>query len=180
MHPETEEKFVRHWLRVLLYASAFAPILISTAVVKAIDAGISTETISLAAIGLFATALGPLILSWVGQELESFTVQFKKIESNDHLIFAFLISYIAPFASKISAFSVNHILLFCGFILVALWMSSALPVHPLLRLRLYHFYKAEAEGGVVYGLISKRKLHSAGEPTSVKLLSHNMLLEVKP
>lgn len=169
---------MRHWLRVLLYASAFAPILISTAIVKAMDGGISTETISLATVGFFATVLGPLILTWVGQELESFAVRFKKVESNDHLIFAFLLSYIAPFASKMASLSIDYIFVACGVILVALWMSSTLPVHPLLRLRLYHFYKAEAEGGVVYGLISKRKLHSVGETTSVKLLSHNMLLEV--
>lgn len=170
---------MRDWLRVVLYASAFAPILVSLAVVKSLDAGISIEVVALAAVGLLGTLLGPLVLAWVARELESFCVKFKKVESNDHLIFAFLASYLAPFAAKASYLSVGWIFFASVAVLAALWMSSALPVHPLLRLRLYHFYKAEAETGVVYGVITKRKLHSASQLGDVKVLSHNMLLETK-
>jgi hypothetical protein len=148
-------------------------------VVKALETGISSEVISLAAVGIFGTLLGPLVLLWVARELESFSLKFKKVESNDHLIFAFLVSYLAPFAFKANSLPICVIFACFGALLVALWMSSALPVHPLLRLRLYHFYKAEAETGVVYGVITKRKLHAANELGSVKLLSHTMLLEIK-
>ena len=175
--PHARDSVMRDWLRVLLYASAFAPILISVAVAKAFDEGISSDVITLAIVGIAGTILGPLVLAWVARELESFSLKFKKVESVDNLIFAFLVSYLAPFALKASALPLGVIFAACLAVLVALWMSSTLPVHPLLRLRFYHFYKAEADTGVVYGVISKRKLHSASEVGDVKLLSHNMLLE---
>lgn len=169
---------MRHWLRVVLYGSAFAPILISAAIVQWLDSGATIDVLRLAIVGFLGTLIGPIVLWWISREIESIPVRFKKIESSDHLIFGFLLSYFAPFIAKSAELTANQLFGGIGGVFLALWLTSTLPVHPLLRLRMYHFYKAESDGGVVYGLITKQKLQSTKIIMVVKPISHNTLLEV--
>ncbi|ENA26485.1 hypothetical protein HMPREF1487_09656 [Pseudomonas sp. HPB0071] len=64
-----------------------------------------------------------------------------------------------------------------GIIFITAWVISNIPSHPILYLFKYRFYKVESDDGMVYILISNRKILSPKSITSVKKISDGMLME---
>lgn len=60
---------------------------------------------------------------------------------------------------------------------VLLATLEAIPCHPMLHVLRYRFYKVEGDNGMVYTLISRRRLLSAADIKSVRQLSPQLLLE---
>lgn len=170
---------MRNWLRTVLFISAFAPALVTLAYVRYSLYGLRTDVIQLLVVGIVGTILPLFIVALVRKSGESFTLQAKKIESNDFMLIAFIVSYMLPLVSKSTDLPVESIFVLLGVLGVILWLVSSLPCHPFLRFFKYRFYKVEAGTGMVYTLIARREIKDPRIPLVVKRISETMLMEVQ-
>jgi len=169
---------MRNWLRTVLFISAFAPALVTLAYVRYSLHGFRTDVIQLCVVGALGTILPLFIVTLVRKSGESFSLQAKKIESNDFMLIAFIASYMLPLISKSTDLPVESIFGLLGVLGVVLWLVSSLPCHPFLRVLKYRFYKVEAGTGMVYTLIARRDINDPRQPIVVKKISETMLMEV--
>lgn len=109
---------------------------------------------------------------------ETLTFDAKKIESNDFMLFAFVSSYLIPIIVRASDLPFDAVVLVTIVIVSIFWFISSVPVHPLLRILSFRFYKIESSSGVVYILISKRKIRDPKTVNFVKKISEDMLVEI--
>jgi len=168
---------MRNWLRTLLFVSAFSPALITMAYVRYDIYGCRTDVFQLIIIGLLGSIIPVAVMKLVKDQGESFHIQVKKVESSDFMLLAFVGSYLLPLILKGAEISVNAIAVVLTITGVLLWLISSLPAHPLLRALKFKFYKLESSTGMVYTLISKRKIIDPKEIKSVKKISETMLME---
>ncbi len=168
---------MRNWLRTLLFISAFSPALLSMAYVKYELSGFGNEVWQLCIIGLLGFFIPGLILKLAKSHSEVFSIQAKKIESNDFMLLAFVSSYLLPVAARFAEMSINAIFFMLLVLGGILWLVSSIPAHPLLRILNFRFYKLELSNGMVYTLISKRVICDPKDVKKVKKISDNMLME---
>ncbi|MFA6498673.1 MAG: hypothetical protein WCV64_05000 [Desulfurivibrionaceae bacterium] len=168
---------MRNWLKTSLFVSAFSPALMTMAYVRYDIYGWRTDVFQLGIIGLLGSLIPIAVMKLVESQGESFHVQVKKVEANDFMLLAFVGSYLLPLVLKGADISVNAIAVILAIAGVLLWLISALPAHPLLRVLRFRFYKLETSAGMVYTLISKREIRDPKEIKSVKKISENMLME---
>ena len=167
---------MRNWLKTLLFISAFSPALITLAYVRYDIYGFSTDVVQLGAVGVLGLIIPFFVMKLVGSQGESFNIQVKKIESSDFMLLAFVGSYLLPLVLKAAEVSVNSIAAIIAVLGVLLWLINYLPAHPLLRILNFHFYKVESSAGMVYTLISKKRIRHPSEVTKVKRISETMLV----
>jgi hypothetical protein len=167
-----------NWLRTLLFVSAFSPALLTLAYVRYDAYGWRTDVWQLAAIGLLGTFFPFAITKLVATTGESFTIQAKKVEPNDALLLAFVVSYFLPVIGRGIEMSFNSILLLLFVASLLLWLISTIPAHPLLRILRFRFYKLESSTGMIYTLISRREIRDPREVQAVKKISDTMLMEI--
>lgn len=168
---------MKNWLRTLLFITAFSPTLLSMAWVKYDAHGLNSDVITILVVGIIGSTLPFLVLNLVEKQGECFSVDIKKIESNDFMLLGFIGSYILPFMLKAADLSINSISIALVALFVVLWLINSLPTHPLLRVLKFRFYKIESSSGVVYTLISRRELIEPKQIKSVKRISGAMLME---
>lgn len=168
---------MRDWLRTILFLSAFSPALMTLAYVRYDIYGWRTDVLQLGIIGVIGSIIPLGVIRLVKSHGESFSIQVKKIESSDFMLFVFVVSYLMPLILKASDVSVNAIAVILAVVGGLLWLISSLPAHPLLRVMRFRFYKLEASNGMVYTLISKRDIRDPREVKAVKMLSKHMLME---
>ncbi|MNX90608.1 hypothetical protein D3C86_1226650 [compost metagenome] len=169
---------MRNWLKTLLFISAFSPVLLTLAAVRWTIYGLQTDIIQLSVIGLLGTSLPLLIIMLVSRSGESLSINVKKVETNDHMLIAFVASYFIPIIAKASELDPTATTLLITTITVVLWLVNSLPSHPILRMFRYKFYKIESNSGMVYTMISNRNILHPKEINKVKKISQYMLLEV--
>jgi len=85
------------------------------------------------------------------------------------------LSYFIPLISNLEDLQVLALIIVVAAVLLA--TLDAIPCHPMLHVLRYRFYKVEGANGMVYTLISRRKLLSAADIKSVRQLSSQLLLE---
>lgn len=168
---------MNNWLRTLLFISAFSPAFLSLAYVRYDLHGFTTDVIQLIIVGLVGLLFPVLILKLVERHGESFSIQIKKIESNDFMLLGFICSYILPFILRGADISLNTIMIVVLVLFIILWMINSLPSHPLLRFLNFRFYKVESSSGVVYILIARREILDPKQIKSVKKISSAMFIE---
>lgn len=173
-------KFMRDWLRTVLFLSALSPALITLAYVRYDVHGWSIDVFQLGIIGLLGSAIPFAIMMLVKKQGEAFQIQVKKVESNDFMLLAFIGSYLLPLVLKGTDVSVNAIAAILVIAGMVLWLMSSLPAHPLMRTMRFKFYKIESSNGVVYTLVSKRAILDPRDIGIVKRISPNMLMEEDP
>lgn len=168
---------MRNWVKTVLFLSAFSPALISVAVARYWEKGLSCDVVCYALAGVVGAVVSLQIMELIRGHGEIINFSAKKIESNDALMLGVFLSYAIPFLTKASDITISIIL--AAFIVLGIfqWMTSSLPPHPLLRLFRYRFYKVESEGGVVYTLITRRELHDPKNIKGVLRISSSMLME---
>lgn len=169
---------MRNALKTIMFVSALSPSLISVALARVWDRGLTWDALWYA----FAGAIGILLVRYIVDALrwngETFQITVKKVESNDALMLGVIITYFIPFIGKaadITVWAVFAILAVAGGIL---WVTSSILPNPVLRVLGYRFYKAETASGVVYTLITQRDLLDPKQVKNVKRISGSMLLEI--
>jgi hypothetical protein len=169
---------MRNWLKTLLFVSAFSPVLLTLAYVRYRLNGFQQDVVQLIIIGIIGTIVPFLIMKLICKSSETLAFSAKKIESNDFMLFAFVSSYLTPIIARASDLQFDWIVILTFFIVFIFWFISSVPAHPLLKVLSFNFYKIESSSGVVYTLISKRKIRDPKNVVFVKKISDDMLMEI--
>jgi hypothetical protein len=162
-------------IRTLFFLSAIAPAVVLSAAAQVYKFGGSYETYGWIAAGALACVFPFLVIRAAGVQTEILAFSAKKIESQDWLLVVFVVSYFIPLITKLEDLQVLALISAVSAVLLA--TLEAIPCHPMLHVFRYRFYKVEGANGMVYTLISRRKLLSAADIKSVRQLSPQLLLE---
>lgn len=169
---------MRNILKTVLLISSAAPTLLVAAAIEIFNTHAMTLfTWQLIIVGTIGTFLPLLILRLIHSQGEIFPFKAKKVESNDYFILVFLVSYLMPLVTKITALDATWTCSIFVALMITGWFVSNIPVHPFLFFAGYHFYKVESDDGMVYTLLTKSRLKSPRPVTSVKKISDSMLME---
>lgn len=162
-------------IRTLFFLSAFAPAVVLAAAAQVYKNGGSAEAYGWIAAGAIACAFPLLIVKAAVTQAERLAFSAKKVESQDWLLVVFVVSYFVPLVSSLQDLGVLALLTVVA--AVVLTTLDAIPCHPVLHVLRYRFYKVEGTNGMVYTLISRRKILSSADIKSVRQLSSQLLLE---
>ncbi len=169
---------MKNWLRTALFASCISPVFLSLAYLRHSTHGSDTPFFQFLALGLCGTLLALAIVRFAYRFTAPTRIKLKKLEPNDFMFVVFIFSYLVPFFSKASNWSPEEAAALALAIFVVGLYTNQVPAHPLLTVLRYKFYKAEADSGLVFILISKREIISLKEELNVLQLSSSMLIEV--
>ena len=161
--------------RTLFFLSAFAPAIILAAVAQVYKDGGSVEAYGWIGAGGLACVFPFLIIRAATTQTQHLAFTAKKVESQDWLLVAFVVTYFVPLVTSLKDLGVLVLLTCVAAIILA--TLDAIPCHPVLHVFRYRFYKVEGANGMIYTLISRRKLLSAADIKSVRQLSSQLLLE---
>lgn len=162
-------------IRTLFFLSAIAPAIVLSAAAQIYKHGGSTQAYGWIASGALACMFPFLVIRAAAVQIEVITFSAKKVESQDWLLVVFVVSYFIPLISSLQDLEVLALIVGIGAVLLA--TLDAIPCHPVLHVFRYRFYKVEGANGMIYTLISRRKLLSAADIKSVRQLSAQLLLE---
>jgi hypothetical protein len=162
-------------IRTLFFLSAIAPAIVLAAAAQVYKSGGSAEAYGWFGAGALACLLPFLIIRAGLTQAQRLPFTAKKVESQDWLLVVFVVSYFIPLVSNLQDLHVLALVVVVAAVLLA--TLDAIPCHPMLHVFRYRFYKVEGANGMVYTLISRRKLLSAADIKSVRQLSLQLLLE---
>jgi hypothetical protein len=163
-------------IRTVLFVSAFAPAVLVSVALQVIDRGLGPEMLAWFVAGLLACLLPFLVMAAVAQRAEQIPFSAKKIESQDWLLVVFVVSYFIPLITRVSDLSVFVPIFICAAIVLS--SIDTIPCHPVLHLFRYRFYKVEGANGMVYTMITRRKILTADDVRKVRQISTHLLMEV--
>lgn len=163
------------FIRTLFFLSAIAPAVVLSAAAQLWKQGESIETYGWIAAGALACVFPFLVIRAVARQIEVLAFSAKKIDSQDWLLVVFVVSYFIPLITKLEDLQTLALISAVAALLLA--TLEAIPCHPLLHAFRYKFYKVEGANGMVYTLITRRRLLSAADIQSVRQLSPQLLLE---
>ena len=161
--------------RTLLFLSALAPAVLVAALTKFFEIGGQAEVFGWIIASLIFCMLPLLIIRAVAKQSAQLPFSAKKVESQDWLLIVFITSYFIPLITK-----VNDLQGLIPFLLIAallLTMVEAIPCHPVLHFFSYRIYKVEGTNGVVYTMITKRKILTAADIRIVRQISPQLIME---
>lgn len=162
-------------LRTLFFLSAIAPAVVLAAAAQIYKSGASAQAYGWIAAGALACGFPLLIIKAAASQAQRLVFTAKKVESQDWLLVVFVVSYFIPLISNVGELHVLALVIVVAATLLA--TLDAIPCHPMLHLFRYRFYKVEGANGLVYTMISRRRLLSAADIKSVRQLSSQLLLE---
>lgn len=162
-------------IRTLFFLSAIAPAVVMSAAAQIYKHGGSTPAYGWIAAGTLACVFPFFVIRAATSQAEVLAFSARKIESQDWIFVVIIVSYFIPLITNLTDLKLFALVIFIVAVLLA--TLSAIPCHPVLHLSGYRFYKVEGINGMVYTLISRRKLLSAADIKSVRQLSTQLLLE---
>ena len=152
--------------------SSTAPVLFCFAIVWYIQKQNYIWSIVAVVLGVLMTSYAPIFIGFCKKKVQVITVKINKVDTNNHAVWAYIISYLVPIAGVIGEevnIIVTVIILFVLGILLPL-CNFVFP-NPILLVGGYNFYKAETiDGADGYCLISKRKKIS--DASSIKYIQN--------
>lgn len=162
-------------IRTAFFVSAFAPAVLIGVGIQVFEFGVQSALLYWLVAGLLGCILPFLVVAAIARKSELLPFDAKKVESQDWLLVVFVVTYFLPLITRISDLSIFAVILIASAVLLA--SIEAIPCHPLLHIFNYHFYKVEGANGMVYTMISRRKILSAGDIKMVRQISTQMLME---
>ena len=168
---------MRKSIHSLLFISAFSPSLLILSLLNESDSHYKLESLMLLVLFVLFSLLAWLIVVGIQRLGESLPIKVKNIETKKSLLVPFLATLIFPGIMRTleTDFNVIKLILVClfcsGFVL------SYMPIHPILRLVGYRFYKLETEKGCRAALITKRPNANSEDIRSVIRITDNLLFE---
>ena len=162
-------------IRTLFFLSAIAPAIVLSALAQVYKHGGSSEAYAFTAAGAIACVFPFLVIQAAARQAAKLAFTAKKVDSQDWLLVVFVVSYFIPLIANLQDLQVLALVAVVAALLLA--TLDAIPCHPMLHVFRYRFYKVEGANGMVYTLISRRKLLSAADIRSVRQLSALLLLE---
>jgi hypothetical protein len=160
--------------KLLLVATAFAPVMITFAVVYWFD-NQHDLAYKLLAGALILVIVCVAVIRLAAQQLAKNPVTIKTIKPADKEIVGFVLAYLLPLARG-SQFDGVPMFVVLGVFFLVIMTSNAYHTNPLLGLIGYHFYEVTIED-VGYTLLSRRNLHNTKAIKAVVSLTDYMLLD---
>jgi len=140
------------------------------------DLGFTLSVAGWVAASAIACVFPMLVIVAAAQRSALIPFSAKKVESQDWMLVVIIGSYFLPLIVNVKdQLIILTIVIVAGVLLATL---DAIPSHPILHFLKYRFYKAEGANGIVYVLITRRRLFAAADIKVVRQLSHHLLLEV--
>jgi hypothetical protein len=161
--------------KLLLVATAFAPVMVTFAIVLWFDSKRSLA-LSLFTGAVVAVITCVTVVQLAARQLSRNTVAIKSIKPADKEIVGFVLAYLLPLARG-SQFDTVPMFVVLGVFFLVVMTSNAYHTNPLLGLIGYHFYDVTVDD-VGYTLLSRRNLHNTKAINSVVSLTDYMLLDV--
>ena len=166
--------------RLLLATTAFAPVLLTYAIVSVINC----EYWHAAA---FVASCALLILLCVGllclakNRLPTRRYRAATVETADNEVFGLLLLYLLPLLTRDLA-TYNWLAWILVTFLFCLVTATSYGYHfnPLLIFLRYHFYRVSETDGIPHVLITNRRIYKTGEELDVVRLAAYVLIEKKP
>ena len=165
--------------KLLLVATAFAPVMLTTAAVEYWKASSRSqglvEVLPLLLGAVLALIICVLVMHKAKSELPKNPVSIKSIKPADKELIGFVLAYLLPLArgTLFEGFSLTVVL--AVFFLVVM-TSNAYHTNPLLGLLGWHFYEVVIDE-VGYILVSRRNIHGVRTIKTVVSLTDYMLLD---
>ena len=160
--------------KLLLVATAFAPVMIIFAVVYWFD-NQHDLAYKLLAGALILVIVCVAVIRLAAQQLAKNPVTIKTIKPADKEIVGFVLAYLLPLARG-SQFDGVPMFVVLGVFFLVIMTSDAYHTNPLLGLIGHHFYEVTIED-VGYTLLSRRNLHNTKAIKAVVSLTDYMLLD---
>jgi hypothetical protein len=161
--------------KLLLVTTAFAPVMLTSAIVS-FNKNEMTAGFLLVAATMGAVAVCILVMNRAAQKLPRNPVTIKSIKPGDKEIIGFVLAYLLPFARG-NQFEALPLVVALGVFFLVVMTSNAYHTNPLLGLLGYHFYEITIDE-VGYILVSRRNLHDTANIQKVVSLTDYMLLDV--
>lgn len=169
-------------VRILLALTAVAPLSIPLAYLYARQQQFLWAALALAGC-LALGGLAWLIVVQAGRRLEPLPITIVKAKSADKEVLAFFIAYALPLIFRTppgTAPSLDGWLFAMLLLVFVLWSTHTLQVNPVLGLLGFHFYEAEAQGGITYLLITRREITHLKSIGHVVQIGEYGVLEARP
>jgi hypothetical protein len=166
---------LRFFPKLLLVITAFAPVMLTFAVVYWFE---NKQNLALGLVGgaVLAVFACVSVIKLAPYKLAQNPVTIKAIKPADKEIIGFVLAYLLPLARG-SQFDGVPLFVALGVFLLVVMTSNAYHTNPLLGLIGYHFYEVTIED-VGYTLLSRRNLHNTKAIKTVVSLTDYMLLDV--
>lgn len=164
--------------RILLTATAIAPVSLTYAWVAFYQGQVLIASISLGLAGALIVAC-VLLLRYVRHNIEALPFQTKSVEPADAESFGFMLLYLLPlFTDKIEMLNWELWIPLTLVFAVIIGAGYGYHFNPLLSLLRWHFYKITSVDGVTYVLITKKHLRTASSVHRVGQLTEYILLDL--
>lgn len=160
-------------IRVALFASALAPAMVILSIKHLFQPDPPSEAVYWLVGGALALILPLLIIRALLQRAEVLPVAVKKVESLEWPMFVAAVGYMIPLVGM----TFDQLTLILVLAIAALAALDSIPFHPVLHLFRFRFYKAELAGGVVYWLITRRRVLDASSITKVREVAPGLIME---
>jgi len=161
--------------KLLLVSTAFAPVMVTFAVVFWFE-GDRDFALGLMGGAALAVLACVSVIKLAASQLAKNPVAIKTIKPADKEIVGFVLAYLLPLARG-SQFDGVPMFVVLGVFFLVVMTSNAYHTNPLLGLIGYHFYDVTIED-VGYTLLSRRNLHNTRAIKTVVSLTDYMLLDV--
>ena len=166
-------------VRILLALTAIAPLSVSLAYVFASQRNFAWAAVA----GACCVSLGFVAL-WIiqraSERLERLPIVIQKAKSADKEVISFFVAYALPLVFRgQSAPDLEGWLVAGAMLLFVLWSTHAIQVNPVLGVMGFHFYEVEAQGGITYLMITRRKISNVLSVHQVVQLSEYGILEAQ-
>ena len=166
--------------KFLLAVTAFAPVLLTYAMVSAINCEHWHAAAFVAGCVLFVL-LCVVLLRFAKSRLQSRVYRTATVETSDNEVFGLLLIYLLPLITRDLA-TYNWFAWILVTLVFCLVVATSYGYHfnPLLVFLGYHFYKVAEADGLPHVLITKRRIYKTGETLHVSRLAEYLLIEKKP
>ena len=166
--------------KFLLAVTAFAPVLLTYAVVSVFNCEYWHAAFFLVTCGLLVLMCYSL-LRFAKSHLQSKTYRAATVETADNEIFGLLLVYLLPLITRdLAIYNWPSWILVTLFFCFVVATSYGYHFNPLLVFLKYHFYKVAETDGMPHILITNRRIHKTGETLDVGELAEYVLIEKKP
>lgn len=174
--------------KLLLVATAFAPVMLTSAYVSLWKAKgdklgwadalqIAWPTMwPLIAGAVVAVVSCLVVMHFAGRELPRLPVAIKSIKPADKELIGFVLAYLLPLARG-TPFEGSPLLVVLIVFFIVVMTSNAYHTNPLLGMLGWHFYEAVIDD-VTYVLVSRQNIHNVRAIKDVVSLTDYMLLDV--
>ena len=166
--------------KFLLAVTAFAPVLLTYAMVSAINCK-HWHAAAFVAGCVLSVLLCVVLLRFAKSRLQSRVYRTATVETSDNEVFGLLLIYLLPLITRDLA-TYNWLAWILVTLVFCLVVATSYGYHfnPLLVFLDYHFYKVAEADGISHVLITKRRIYKTGEILRVSRLAEYLLIEKKP